>query len=136
MSYGRSRRLLVEEVNQLSVREIVRRSHLEPLWFPTDLWQADIGRAVVTMEAVRHYLCGTRSPVLRWYVRCPECGQRRTSLYEVGERLSCRGCLRLSYQSQTREWSVPLHDRIKVRTDQLAQRRGPKGRRWRSVRPG
>ncbi len=53
------------------------------------------------------------------------------SLYELGRRLACRRCLRLYYQSQARRWDLPLYDRIKARTEQLARRRGPKGRQWR-----
>lgn len=36
---------------------------------------------------------------LRYWFTCPECGQRCGKLFRVSQRLACRKCLELKYQS-------------------------------------
>jgi hypothetical protein len=130
---GRPRtRWLVEEVDELPVRQILRQARIRPAWGPPELFWAHMGGSCrLTLEAKTHLLCGRPSPQPRWYVFCPDCGQRYMSLYELGDRLACRRCLGLYYQSQARRWDLPLYERVKGRTAQLARRPGPKGRAWR-----
>ena len=48
------------------------------------------------------HLATTRAPLggNRWWLKCPECDQRKTTLYVLGKRLGCMGCLNLTYPSK------------------------------------
>jgi len=54
----------------------------------------------------------------------------RSPLTGVGGQLACRRCFGLAYQSQTHgRWH---RERMAERTEHLAQKPGPKGRRYRA----
>ena len=58
----------------------------------------------------------------RW-LSCPECSQRRQALYVLDDRLSCRGCLNLRYESQHEN----VRDRMFRRLYAIRERLGWKG---------
>jgi hypothetical protein len=68
-------------------------------------------------------LLGYRAPFggVRWWLACPECGQRRRALYSVHTvRWRCRKCSGLAYHSQR---LAPL-DRLQHRGCKIARRMG------------
>lgn len=53
-------------------------------------------------------------------------------LYASTQGLGCRGCLRLTYQSNCGSWDWPLANAVDKRLQSLAREPGPKGRRYRA----
>jgi len=120
----RPQRLLVDELPALGVRELVALAQRPGRHLP--------GPAVhVTLEARPASTLLPHTRVV--FILCPRCGSRRRTLFCLSGQLACRRCFGLAYQSQTHgRWHRPLLERMAERTDQLARKRGPKGRRYRA----
>jgi hypothetical protein len=59
------------------------------------LTNGDIGERFLHLATTRAPLGGNR-----WWLKCPECDQRKTTLYIEGKHLGCMGCLNLVYPSK------------------------------------
>jgi hypothetical protein len=57
-------------------------------------WESGAGCTDIAMEATRPHYGGQR-----WWFRCPECRERRTTLYVRRGYWSCRVCHGLTYRS-------------------------------------
>lgn len=120
----RPKRPLVDELSALGVRELHALARRSGQDLP--------GPAVlISLESRPASTLLPQSRVV--FVLCPRCGSRRRTLYFLEGQLACRRCFGLAYQSQTHgRWHRPLLERMAERTDQLARKRGPKGRRYRA----